>query len=88
MKKFFTEHPRSVNETYFQHLCFALKFSLGLFRAGFACWVHAFFPFLCQTTASEYIARTACQLSGNARSEKFCEQIADCQREMEGEQAV
>lgn len=48
----FTKHPKSVNETYGQHFCFAFKFSLKLFVAAFCAFVHAFFPFLFEKTAS------------------------------------
>jgi hypothetical protein len=33
--KLFTAHPQSVDETYFEHLLFAAKFSAKLFMAGF-----------------------------------------------------
>ncbi len=48
----FTKHPKSVNETYWQHCCFALGFSVKLFLAAFCALVHAFFPFLFEKTAS------------------------------------
>ena len=51
----FTEHPASVDETYFQHLCFAMSFSLRLFGAGLAALVHAFLPFLFEKTAGNAI---------------------------------
>lgn len=51
----FTQHPASVDETYFQHLCFAGTFSLKLFGAGLAALVHAILPFLFEKTASNAI---------------------------------
>jgi hypothetical protein len=33
--RLFTDHPQSVDETYFEHLKFAGKFSAKLFAAGF-----------------------------------------------------
>ena len=53
----FTEHPASVDETYLQHLCFAMTFSLKLFGAGLAALVHAFLPFLFEKTASDAIRK-------------------------------
>ncbi|MEP7083652.1 MAG: DUF6356 family protein [Betaproteobacteria bacterium] len=47
----FSEHPASVGETYFQHMGVALTFGFTLLAAGFACLVHALFPFLFTTTA-------------------------------------
>lgn len=52
----FTAHPATVGETYGGHFRTAMGFSLRLFRAAFVCAVHAVFPFLFETTGSEYIA--------------------------------
>ena len=65
----FTKHPNEVGETYFQHMCCAfkfhctllklsmcaLKFSFKLECLAFCALVHAIFPFLCETTASDGI---------------------------------
>lgn len=53
----FVDHPASVNETYFQHLCFASSFAVTLFAAGGAALVHAIIPPLFETTASRQIAK-------------------------------
>ena len=50
--KFFTEHPASVNETYWQHFGVAFSFALALFGAAFAALVHAFLPSCFEKTAS------------------------------------
>jgi hypothetical protein len=55
IKKLFTEHPASVNETYFEHLCSALRFTTAMFVTTLACLTHAFLPFLCVTTGSRKI---------------------------------
>ena len=54
-RKLFTEHPHSVNETYFEHLLMAWSFSYRLVGAGAACLVHALFPFLFVKTGSQMI---------------------------------
>ena len=51
----FRAHPEAVDEGYFEHMGFALKFAWRLFRAGGAALVHAFVPALCETTASSAI---------------------------------
>jgi len=51
----FIEHPKSVDETYFEHLRFASSFALGLFIAGSAAIIHAIIPSLCEKTASNKI---------------------------------
>ncbi len=55
IQKLLTEHPASVNETYFEHLCSALSFTGSMLVATFACLIHAFLPFLCVTTGSRKI---------------------------------
>lgn len=54
--RIFLEHPRSVEESYFQHAIFAGKFSVKLLFAGFCALVHAFIPCLFEKTASRMIA--------------------------------
>ena len=52
MSRLFTEHPRSVDETYMEHARFAARFSLRLFAAAGAAALHAIFPFWFEKTAS------------------------------------
>ena len=55
LMKLFTEHPASVDETYFGHMSFAAWFASRLFLAGGAAIVHAILPFLFETTASRIV---------------------------------
>jgi len=57
LKKLFTEHPETVGETYLAHMGQAFSFSLEMLLCGFACLVHAFFPFLFVKTGSKAITR-------------------------------
>ena len=59
----FTDPPASVGETYFEHMGFALRFSLRLFGASLAALVHAFLPFAFEKTASNVIARLHARLT-------------------------
>lgn len=63
MRRLFTDHPASVNETYLEHQAFALGFALKLFAAAGAALVHAILPFCFEKTASRIVqdlaARTA-----------------------------
>ncbi len=52
MPSFFSKHPNSVGETYWQHFAVALGFALELFAAAGAALVHAFFPAYFEKTAS------------------------------------
>ena len=53
--KLFTDHPASIDETYFGHMAFAGWFASKLFMAGGAALIHALLPFLFETTASRII---------------------------------
>lgn len=55
ISRLFTDHPASVDETYFQHMAFAGKFALMLFTAAFAAMIHAILPFLFEKTASTIV---------------------------------
>ena len=57
LKRAFTHHPASVNETYGQHLCVASWFGTKMVGAGLACLIHAVFPFLFVNTGSATINR-------------------------------
>ncbi len=57
MKSLFLTHPRSVDESYVEHMVFAGRFSGTLLLAAGAALVHAFLPFLFEKTASRMIAR-------------------------------
>lgn len=51
-----TNHPRSVNESYFEHMRFAGGFGFALLAAAGAAFIHALLPFCCEKTASAKIA--------------------------------
>ena len=53
----FTKHPKTVNETYLQHMWCAMKFSCKLECLAFAAIIHAIFPFLFVTTASDGVKK-------------------------------
>ena len=51
----FSEHPRSVGESYFEHLESASFFGSRMILAGCACLLHGLFPFLFVTTGSSTV---------------------------------
>ncbi len=55
LDRLFLAHPRTVEESYVEHMRFALGFSARLIGAGLAALVHAFIPCLFETTASRMI---------------------------------
>jgi len=64
MLRLFTEHPASVDESYFQHLRFAARTGTTMLIGGAACFVHGLMPFLCTTTGSRTIRALAARLGG------------------------
>jgi hypothetical protein len=54
-RKLFLDHPRSVGESYLQHLGTALSFGSRMIVAGIACSLHGLFPFLFVTTGSSTV---------------------------------
>ncbi len=63
-----TEHLRDVGETYPQHLVKAVGFGMAMLAGGFACLVHALFPFLFVTTGSRCIRRLHHQMENRGAS--------------------
>ncbi|MDT8345920.1 MAG: DUF6356 family protein [Thermohalobaculum sp.] len=53
----FVSHPRSVDESYFEHLAFAARFAALLFAAAGAALIHALLPFMFERTASRIVAK-------------------------------
>ena len=58
------EHLNEVNEGYFEHMYFAMKYSMGCFKAGLFAAIHAIFPALCKNSASEQIKLLYSKLEG------------------------
>jgi hypothetical protein len=63
----FTAHPHAVGETYLEHSRVASSDGLKLIVAGFACLVHAVFPFLFVTTGSRTILGLADWITASKR---------------------
>jgi hypothetical protein len=57
--RLFTAHPETVGESYFGHMAFAAWFASRLAMAAGAAIVHAFLPFLFETTASRIVRELA-----------------------------
>lgn len=55
--RWFAEHPRSIGETYTEHLGVAARFGLTMVSGGIACLVHALCPAVFQRTGSSAIKR-------------------------------
>ena len=56
ISRLFLDHPRSVDETYLQHMAFAAWFATRLTAAAGAALIHALVPGCFETTASRTVA--------------------------------
>ena len=65
--RLFLDHPRSVNESYFEHLLFAGGFAVRLMGAGLAALIHALIPCLFEKTAGNMIMRMHSKISSRDR---------------------
>lgn len=56
-RKIFLDHPREVEEGFFEHFRVASSFGLTMIWGGTKAIVHAFVPALCKTSGSDTIRR-------------------------------
>ncbi len=55
--RLFTDHPRVVGETYFEHMAASFTIGARLALAASKCVVHGFVPGLCKTAGSDAILK-------------------------------
>jgi hypothetical protein len=67
LRRLFTDHPATVNETYGQHFVSATSFGLRMIWGGLVCLVHALIPGVCCTKASEMIGELHDRMIVNRR---------------------
>ena len=53
--RLFTDHPKVVGESYFEHMAASWGVGFRLLGAGGKCIVHGFVPGLCKTAGSDAI---------------------------------
>ena len=56
-RRLFIDHPRTVDETYFEHFVVSSKFGVNMILGGLCALVHAVVPGWCVTTGSRTIER-------------------------------
>lgn len=62
LDRWFLAHPATVDETYFQHMRFALGFAFWLTVAGCAALIHALIPAVCETTAGGILRKLTARM--------------------------
>jgi hypothetical protein len=68
LHRLFTEHPKSVGETYGEHMARASWFGARMMLAGMACMVHAALPFLFVRTGSRAIEELNARMLATRRA--------------------
>jgi uncharacterized protein DUF6356 len=66
-QRFFTAHPESVNENYWQHFTAAAGFGFRMIWGGIVCLVHAVIPGVCCTKGSDMIVELHERMVTNRR---------------------
>jgi len=67
ISRLFLNHPASVDESYFEHMRFALWFAFWLGAAAVAALVHALIPAAFEKTGSRIIVRLYARTQGRGR---------------------
>jgi hypothetical protein len=70
IERLFLAHPRSADQSYFEHLCFAWRFAAVMGVGAAAALLHGVFPFACQTAASDRVRSLYARLSGGDAEER------------------
>ena len=61
--RWFAAHPRSVGESYLEHLRTAARFGSAMVAAGMACLLHALVPALFERTGSRTVKRLYAEMA-------------------------
>jgi hypothetical protein len=77
---YFTEHPASVGESYFEHLKAASGFGVAMIGTGIACLIHGFVPALFTRTGSQTIERLHDRMITNRRAKNSSSASVDFAR--------
>jgi hypothetical protein len=75
--RLFIDHPRSVGETYFEHMAHAGSFGSRMVVAGMACLLHGIFPFLFVKTGSTTVRSLHDTMVVNRRRALIATELAD-----------
>ena len=66
LNRLFADHPREVNEGYFEHMAAASRYGFRLSRLAGLAFLHAMVPGVAKTVVSEEIRKMAREMGGRA----------------------
>lgn len=75
LKRLFIDHPRTVDESYGEHLRAASGFGFAMLFGGFACLIHAIVPGLFVHTGSNVIRGLHERMVVNRRRKRPAEEV-------------
>jgi hypothetical protein len=75
--RLFTDHPRTVGESYFEHMGSAGSFGSRMVFAGCACLLHGLFPFVFVKTGSNAIRQLHREMVSNRARHPAAPEWAD-----------
>lgn len=75
--RLFILHPKSVGETYLEHMGSAATFGSRMMVAGCACMLHGIFPFLFVTTGSQTVRHLHDRMITHRSRERAAPEWAD-----------
>ncbi len=64
--RLFRDHPREVEESYFEHMAASSSYGFRLLRASLAAFCHALVPGVHKTTASACVCEMASELTSRS----------------------
>lgn len=72
LHRLFVEHPRQVEETYFEHMAASSRFGLRLLKLAGCAFLHALVPGVHKATVSKAVCCMAEEMDGRAREAREC----------------
>ncbi len=70
--RLFVEHPREVEESYFEHMAASSRFGFRLLRLASCAFMHALIPGVHKATVSKAVCCMAEEMDGRAREAREC----------------
>lgn len=70
--RLFRDHPREVDETYFEHMAASSRFGFKLLRLASCAFIHAVVPGRHKSTVSDAICGMAQEMGGRAAEAREC----------------
>ncbi len=70
--RLFVEHPRQVEESYFEHMAASSRFGFRLLKLASCAFLHALVPGVHKATVSKAVCCMAEEMDGRAREAREC----------------